>query len=252
MGNLLTRNSCFVWTDKIIDRSQAINDLNDTLKSARAEGDKIFRTPNFHETGWNCLFEDLWTTGNFPSFKALYPWIKPTSYQTLIQIFPLLGKPTPEGAAGWTSFNAELPSPKSMIGFHQDPCPDPLVYNEPTWKAFHGQYVKTLSYAERSKQFKYFKKFFIPDLTQTAAQINDDIDRGRYKKVFERIDNPPLNAGVPAHEQQIHVHFTKVSKKKIALNIDGTWKHPDDKYAMSVKVKEILSAWGFLLPDDHY
>jgi len=252
MGNLLTRNSCFVWADKTIDRNHAINDLNKALTSARAEGDKVFRTANFQQNGWNCIFEDLWATGSYPGFKVLYPWISTTSYQTLIQIFPLLGKPTPGGATAWNSFDAEVLAPKSMLGFYQMHCPEPLVYDQPTWNNFHVEFVKSLSYSERCTQFKYFKKFFIPALIQNPSKINDDIDKGRYKHAFERIDAPPVHEGRPLHDQQIHIHLKKVSKKKIALNIDGTWKHPDESYDMPVKVREILSAWGFLLPDNHY
>lgn len=64
------------------------------------------------------------------------------------------------------------------------------------------------------------------------------------------INYPSLDIGKPVHMQKLHVHI--IGRHACALNIDGSWKHEHKSYVMTSDVKEILSEWGFLLPDEFY
>jgi len=249
MGNLLTYRPGFVWGDTATDRNGQIRDLVIAVTSARKERDSIYSSPNFFNTGWGSVFEILWERPDYEAFKNVFDWISIDEFQSLIMLPGVLGGETPLGADDWRSFDEEMAhGPNSLVGFWVGACPGPLIYDWLSWVQFHANHVKRFTYQERCHNLNYFKRFYKPGLTQNVAELKRRIRRER--SVMIDLHDPPINNGVPVHQQQIHIHFGPPNP--CALNIDGSWKHPNDKFQMPMRVRELLSEWGFLLPDDHY
>ena len=175
-------------------------------------------------------------------------------FQVLIQFTNLLGNQTPSKSSTFIDFQNEFHNENnSWIGTYEFSFSEPLVYDvfslekfHHDWDRLHQAVVFNYTFEEQCNNFNYFKKFYKPTLKIAANQINDLIRNGRTHTSIIRLDIPLVA------NEKIHIHFPPVKDKKCALNIDGTWKHEVDGFNISREACEILSSWGFLLPDKYY
>lgn len=244
MGNLLAYNESFDWSNPNIDRNTDIGNLNKAILEANKFGDSFFIKSDFYRSMTSgTLFSFIWTS--FDDFKSIFPWINEPQYQilnTLSYYFynqtqsnnPTdLGIQTGNDLNGWVGLNSN--------------CPDFLVHDYSTWEEFHRNYVSNFTRQQRLHNHVYFKKFYIPRLTESKPHIDSLIKNKRVPTFFKRLDVPTLNpVGSVQHHELIHIHFNDDDKS--ALNIDGTWKH--GSCIIPAAACEYLVRWGFILPEN--
>lgn len=243
MGNLLTYNTSFNWSNNTIDRNSQISNLTEAVLSARDYGDNLYIHPDLFADGSESqdLFLLVWS--NYENFRASFPWIKEPEYQllyTVIQFF----RQSPFQSLNLQEIQQNTGiNNNAWIGIECN-CPEYLVHDNPSWHAFHRLFVSQFTLEQRRQNFEYFDLFFEAELTLPRNQIQQLIDEGHVHNSITRID-PALIA----HEQ-IHIHFN--DNENCALNIDGTWKHEVAGFRIPEAACIHLTEWGFRLPHEYY
>lgn len=258
MGSLLSRYESFIWNDVAINRSVELQNYNSALGSARAKSDSLFR-PNkiFDGDVPSNIFYVMYFDGkmSYDDLKLHYNWLTVDDYQVLIMLGNIVGNPTNQCSNTWNEFSNEFPGEHiSLIGLQDQTCTDPLVYCKVTHTRFHSDNVATFDFDQQKKNFKYFKDYFVPKLKLESSVINSRIAAGQFNSGIIRLDDPPVDrSGKPVHGQKIHVHLI-IGGKKVALNIDGTWKHEPKNTTVTIPsaICAELSDLGFKIPDEYY
>jgi len=243
MGNLLSYNQSFNWTDSAIDRNSQISNLNDAVILARDFGDKLYYHPELYneQSEFARLLNCLWS--GYDAFKLNFPWIREPEFQLLYNIIHFFRRPPLNSISLQELLQNTGIANNAWIGV-ESICPEQLVYNNPTWLAFHRLFVDNFSLEQRRQNFEYFNLFYEAELTMSRNQIQQLIDEGHVHNSITRID-PALIA----HEQ-IHIHFN--DNENCALNIDGTWKHELVGFRIPEAACIQLTEWGFKLPHEYY
>lgn len=245
MGNLLSDRDSFMWEDVTIDRGNAILELNEALVEARRFGDNIFISPDFYsiQLSWGDLIQTVFAR-QYEEIRNLFPWLTQLQHTTLIGLFGFLRVTTPNGAQTIEELDEEFKaSNNGRAGIQTDVVPQRYVSSRTSWLEWHMIYV-TNTPTIRFNQYSYFKLFYKPHLSVPPNQINQSIAADQTHPIFRRLDTPTFVDGVPQHNEQIHMTF----EDDTALNIDGTWKHPNCR--IPVEARRQLLTWGFLLPED--
>jgi len=184
----------------------------------------------------------LWAS-DFEAFRLKYPWIKEPQYQILVNLRNYF-KSSPSNANTLQGLrNATGIENNAWIGLSSN-CAEYLVFNNPTWKAFHRIYVSTFTREQRAEHYEYFIKFYQPNLTIPLNQIQQRINDGHVHNSITRIDTPLIPY------EKIHIHFN--NNENCALNIDGSWKHEVESFVIPQDACEHLNEWGFILPRQYY
>ncbi len=245
MGNLLTYKSSFEWEDSITDRSTFIENLTNAITEARTFGDRVFRTPDLHnlELSWGNFFNALYN----PEERQLrFPWLTDTLLNAITQILNVCQSTTPDNAANLNDLTGEFINENNgAIGFHYNPVPNPFVHDLNSWNEFHKSYV-TNNINVRRNNYEYFRRFYVPTLTMTVAQIQHAIGAGHAPYIVGINAPVHIENDNTLHHEKIHIHFTDGS----ALNIDGTWKHGNSDIPNAACI--VLEGWGFMLPEGYY
>ncbi len=235
-GHLIIHQQSFDWNDISINRCQTLRKFFDSRKEAREHGDMVYNNIE--------IFKLNFSWGNFYNIlfgQVKIAWLSQTDIQVLKNI--LLSSPNKifnEFKIEFINFN------HGEIGLLYEECPSNLVYDIPSWKKFHEEFVAKFTFEEQCENFAYFKMFYKSELKIAANQINDLIRNGRAHASIIRLDIPL----VP--NEKMHIHFLRANEQSCALNIDGTWKHEIDGFIIPNEACENLSDWGFVLPDEYY
>lgn len=254
MGNLLAYDECFLWEDRSIDRGESIEMLLDAWDHASQFGDKLFHSSFFYsrECSWGNLFLVLFELQYETELRREYfPWLKSSHLMSLVAFAGSLSK-TSRPSDTLEDLESEFaPHNNGLIGLKLNDAPKPYVHDVSTWQHFHGEFVldKVQVRYNDYEYFNNFRQYGTPKLKKPVAEIRKLISTGKKHSSIKDIHDPPLIKGRPAHDQQVHVHFTN----KTALNINGTWKHenPNAPRIAAQACKE-LEEWGFLLPAEYY
>lgn len=243
-ANLLVHIESFHWDDLETDRSKEMDDLMEAL--GKENEDKIFSHPHCYLIeikGWgefhNLLTLDeegrnVWTKG----------WFTHKHQETLINLWKRSA--SPKLSNNHTELNKEfVNSNNGLVGFNVAPPIPWQVYSKPSWVEFHRHFVK-LHLDLRYSHPDYFKRYYVPALTESANQINTKIRKGQSHPFFLRLDDAThIENDKTLHGEKIQMHFN--DKGLSALNIDGSWKH--GKCEIPSDAKQQLEDWGFLLPE---
>lgn len=243
MGNLLTYNTSFNWVDNALDRNHQISNLHEAIISARDYGDILYIHPDLLSNGSQSqdLFLLVWST--YDNFRAVFPWIKEPEYQILFSILNFF-RQAPKNSLSLQELLRNIGvTNNAWIGI-ESYCHEYLVHDNPSWHDFHRLFVSQFSLRQRRQNFDYFDKFFDGELTRSGNQIQQDIARGRAHASITRLDLPDFD------HDKIHVHF--VNNENCALNINGTWRHDDDRFKIPEAACIQLTEWGFKLPSEYY
>jgi len=248
MANLLSYKPSFLWEDTTIDRGESINNLNLTIQRVKEYKDEIFKTPDFEDINltWGNFFEFVYGHG-FDAEQRItrFPWMTQIQHTTLVYMLGSFKNTTVLNAVDLEMIREELEGTNcGNIGFDCTPKPESFVCCVNSLDELHRKFVSNFNYVQRCQNFRYFKKFFLPELTISLNQIQNGIETGKYPKDIIRIDDAKVVG------EKVHIHFG--GRYPCALNIDGTWKHPNDKYKIPVDCREVLCRIGFLLPDEYY
>jgi hypothetical protein len=246
MGNLLSYRQSFCWDDTRLDRGEAILDLNDALDSARSFGDFIFRSADhFNATiGESDFFQFIYETQyDEEKRREVLPWLTQLQHNTLIYLLSFFQNTTNNNATSLAELENEFPNDNNgLVGLVCEIPPNSYVKCSRSWWQWHSIYVFTNAQV-RHQDYSYFKKFHNGELSTPLNQIQQEIANNQVDDFFESIHSPKI-----PHEK-IHIHFTNGS----ALNIDGSWKHLNDKKDKKIPLnaRMLLLDWGFVLPSNY-
>lgn len=248
MGNLLGLRETFLWHDNAIDRNNYIDNLNLAIVEARNYGDEIYGSPNFSQ--FDAEWEDFMTF----IYQTMYddearinrfPWLNQLQHTTLIRIFDFFQNTTPLLAVNQIQLQDEFPNANNgSIGCFTTQLPNGVVHDIISWNEFHRQFVSNLTLQNKRENYDYFIAFYKPELKKQRNQIQQLINEGHVHNSITRID--------AAHTvfDKIHIHFN--NNENCALNIDGTWRHEDERFNIPLPACSLLDEWGFLLPHEYY
>lgn len=243
MGSLLSRYESFIWEDVNKNRSNDLQNYNYAIGSARSKSDLLFRPSKIFDGDVpSNIFYVMYFEGkmSYDDLKSLYNWLTVDDFQVLMTMGNIIGNPTEQHSNTWNEFSNEFTGKHiSLIGLQDETCTDPLVFCKVTHSKFHSDYIASL----------------VPKLKLEPNLISRRIEAKQLPTSIERLDVPQLDAsGVPVHGQQIHIHL-RLKGQKCALNLDGTWKHAlpkDSTIKIPSAICEILSSFGFKIPDEYY
>jgi hypothetical protein len=246
MGNLLTYKESLAWENTQTDYSKLIEDLQIAIVNAR-RWDDLYRTPDLFALtlDWGSFFEVIWETQYDAARRTeLFPWMGQIHHDVLVQL-GWLGT-TPNSSMNLVDLNAEFPNQNNgQISLRVAYPPTPYVYNRTSWIEFHRRYVSANGIRLRREEPDYFREFYIPELTTSANQIQEMIDKEQVPNIFKRVDSPKyIGNSIALHGEQTHMTFNDDDVS--ALNIDGTWKHGG--FAIPADARNLLEEWGFIVP----
>lgn len=240
-ANLLIHLESFDWPDLSIDRSDQLNNLSLAVDYINNNNDKIYSHPNgfTYKMPWGFFYDIFSFDGEFKNMFC--PWLTHDFQKILLKLFNRTV--TPQTSHNITDMDGEFANENNgMLGVCNLTV-NKYVFDPSTWHALHSLYVKD-NPTTRTKCFKYFKKFYKPELTVDANSIKTLIRRRLAHDCFERLDTPTYTEDDQTlHGERVQMHF----KNGSALNINGEWKH--GTFNIPKEAKEQLIEWGFLLPD---
>jgi hypothetical protein len=246
MGNLLSYKQSFCWDNTNADRGASILDLNDALDTARSFGDLIFRSSDFFGAtiGDSDFFQFIYETQyDEKKRQEVLPWLTQLQHNTLIYLLSFFQNTTSDGANSLADLYTEFPDDNNgLVGLACDNNPDRYVKCVPSWRKWHSNYVMENALL-RHENYSYYKEFHDGELATPLNQIQQQISNNQVDDFFDSIHTPKI-----PHEK-IHIHFINGS----ALNIDGSWKHLNDKKDKKIPLnarKQLLD-WGFVLPSNY-
>jgi len=244
-ANLLVDINSFYWDDLSVDREQAMDDLILAFDCILEQEDIIWGHPQCYDflLNWGYFHEIL--TLDDDERNNRIPWLREDHQRTLINIWSR--KPTQELASNLEELDIEFANYNNgHFGCGRGLHGTRYVHDDNSWLKLHQDFVSS-NPSLRATHYAYFKKFYIPQLTVSANQINDKIQKHQVHNIFRRLDIPTqVDNENTLHGEQIQMHFNDSSGS--ALNIDGTWKH--GRFEVPAEACDKLIEWGFLLPDE--
>lgn len=248
MGNLLVYNDSFNWEDSNLNRGVAIHNLNEAINTAKGYKDNFFKTPDLASIilSWGNFMEFMFSYGYEEEIrKQTFPWMTQIHHTTLVHILSSLKNTKVLDSQSLDEMRIKFPNINcGYLGFEMLKLISDYVFNNESLDSFHKRYVTTFNYQRRKTEYKYFSKFYKPELNTDPNQINQAINNKRVAPIFQAIHQPKVKG------EQIHMHFNASSN--CALNLDGSWKHNVQGFIITTQACVELSLWGFLLPVEYY
>jgi hypothetical protein len=239
MRNLISYDSAFVWTDKLIDRNGCINNFNSLYLKAK-EQDRFYIKSDLL-TNVNSIIYEIASYRPYDELKVIFPWLTADSYSTLGILLQI--KKTLVISDVITNYNVNHDfNFSSWTGICEQDKSN-YAYDLSSWTKIHLNFVMNYTRKQRVENEVYFNKFCVGHLKVDIGLIKRKIRLGSFKD-FERLDIPAETDGKTAHLQKIHIHL----KSGGALNIDGSVKHTISKISSSA-ANDLIEI-GFILPEN--
>jgi hypothetical protein len=241
-ANFLIDIDSFAWNDLESSRAGDLDNLILAVDKIDEHGDRIYGHPSGYSlTVGICNIYELFTMED-EIRNEFVPWLRHDHQKFLMKLFARQTSPRP--SLTLPQLNNEFPEDANGLLRCGAPSTTEVVICDVTWLNFHSNFVNT-NLQIRTVNFTYFKQYYKPRLLVAANEIRGLIRKQQVDSIIQRLDDPPLVAGIPVHMQQVHVHFSDGS----ALNIDGTWKHGNRE--LPPHICELLVEWGFILPNNY-